>query len=179
MRVKGLEAQAAEEDLRELNTQYAMTAGQVGSSEQDLVEQIVQLEKELRHKDDIIESFQQRVGSGRNSPSVLANETRHLRDEVEDLMHELAEVKRSLTNERSQNDRLMKDSSSERLRSRQMEREVNDLKHNLEDYRKQFDWRREQGQGTAARNTVEADFRERLRKKDSEMAEQLDKIEVS
>lgn len=72
----------------------------------------------------------------------------------------------------------MKSASSERVKSRQLEREIDMMRHNLDDYRKQLDWQREQVGGAGARGTVEADCRERLRKKDIELAQQLDKIEV-
>lgn len=103
---------------------------------------------------------------------------RHFKEEVEDLGQELTELKRSLGQERVENQRLMKSASTERVKSRQLEREVDTMRHNLDDYRKQLDWQREQVGGTGARGTVEADCRERLRKKDMELAQQLDKIEV-
>ena len=61
----------------------------------------------------------------------------------------------------------------------QLEREVDQLRQNLEDYRHQLDWQsREGGRASSLRRAGESDFRERLRKKDLEIAEQLDKIEV-
>ncbi len=47
----------------------------------------------------------------------------------------MAEVQRSLEHERLENERLTADASGERLRSRQLEREVDRLRQNLEDYR--------------------------------------------
>ncbi len=176
MRVKGLDAQAAVEELRELHSQHESTAVHAGTPEGDLVEQMVRLEKDIRLKDDTIERLKQQIGT--SSPSVMASEARHLRAEVDDLNHELAELRRSVGEERSDNEKLMKNASAERLKSRRMERDLDALRHNLEDYKRQLDWQREQGRGTAARGTIEADFREKMRKKDMELAQQLDKIEV-
>lgn len=175
MREKGLDAQAAEAELRELSSQHISTRAHMNSSEQDLVEKVVELEKELRLKDDAIDRLRQQAGT--SSPSVATRQVRHLREEVEDLTQELTELKRSLGQERIENQRLMQSASSEKLKARQLEREIDMMRHNLDDYRKQLDWQREQG-GGAMRGTVEADCRERLRKKDLEMAQQLDKIEV-
>ncbi len=47
----------------------------------------------------------------------------------------MTDVRRSLDHERLENERLTADASGERLRSRQLEREVDRLKQNLEDYR--------------------------------------------
>lgn len=176
MREKGLDAQAAEEELRELTAQHESSKAREGSSEHELIEQALQLEKELRARDETIERLKQQVGT--TSPSVAARQVRHLKEEIEDKDHELLELKRSLGQERDENQKLMQSASSERLKARQLEREMDKLRHNLDDYRKQLDWQREQG-GVASRATVEADCRERLRKKDLEMAQQLDKIEVS
>ena len=172
---KGLDAQAAEDELRELHSKHEATRAHMDTSEKDLVEKVVELEKDLRLKDDVIEGLRHQLGT--TSPSVTARQVRHLREEVEDLTQELDELKRSLGQERVENQRLMQSASSERLKSRQLEREVDKMRHNLEDYRKQLDWQREQG-GGVGKGTVEADCRERLRRKDLEMAEQLDKIEV-
>ena len=62
----------------------------------------------------------------------------------------------------------------------QLEREVDQLRQNLEDYRHQLDWQSREGgrASSSVRRAGESDFRERLRKKDLEIAEQLDKIEV-
>ena len=49
--------------------------------------------------------------------------------------HELAEVKRSLSHERAENERLSSDIASEKLRTRQLEREVDRVQQSLEDYR--------------------------------------------
>ncbi len=175
MREKGLDAQVAEEELKEVSAQLESTKSRVNSSEHELIEQALQLEKELRARDEIIERLKQQLGT--TSPSVAARQVRHLKEEIEDLTHELSEIKRSLGQERDENHKLMQSASSERLKTRQLEREVDKMRHNLDDYRKQLDWQREQG-GAAGRGTVEADCRERLRKKDLEMAQQLDKIEV-
>lgn len=172
---KGLDAEAAEAELRELHSQHTSTRAHMDTSEQDLVEKMVQLETELRLRDDTIERLRQQIGT--SSPSVAARQVRHLKEEVEDLTSELTELRRSLGLERTENQRLMQSASSERLKSRQLEREMDKMRHNLDDYRKQLDWQREQG-GGPGRGTVEADCRERLRKKDLEMAQQLDKIEV-
>lgn len=40
VRVKGLEAQAAEEELRELQEKYDSTTANVGTSERDLLDQV-------------------------------------------------------------------------------------------------------------------------------------------
>ena len=40
VRVKGLEAQAAEEELRELQEKYESTTANVGTSERDLLDQV-------------------------------------------------------------------------------------------------------------------------------------------
>ena len=174
VREKGLDALAAEEELKELSAQHESTKSRINTSEQELIEQALQLEKELRAKDETIERLKQQVGT--TSPSVAGRQIRHLKEEVEDLTRELTELKRSLGQERDENQKLIQSASSERLKTRQLEREVDKMRHNLDDYRKQLDWQREQGSG---RGTVEADCRERLRKKDLEMAQQLDKIEVS
>ena len=43
VRVKGLEAQAAEEELRELQEKYDSTTANVGTSERDLLDQVCEL----------------------------------------------------------------------------------------------------------------------------------------
>ena len=43
VRVKGLEAQAAEEELRELQEKYDSTTANVGTSERDLLDQVYEL----------------------------------------------------------------------------------------------------------------------------------------
>ncbi len=159
-----------------MHTQLKSATSHLGSPEQQLVVQVTQLEKELRLKDETVERLMQQLGT--SSPSVASRQVRHMKEEVEDLSHELTELKRSLGVERVENQRLMQSASSERVKARQLEREVDTMKHNVDDYRKQLDWQREQVGGTGARGTVEADCRERLRKKDMELAEQLDKIEV-
>lgn len=56
---------------------------------------------------------------------------------------------------------------------------MDQLRQNLEDYRRQLDWQsKERGGGSSLSRAGESDFREKLRKKDLEIAEQLDKIEV-
>ena len=120
-------------------------------------------------------------------------------------------MKRTLDRERLENERLTSDASGERLRSRQLEREVDRLKQNLEDYRYAIVqcqgvywlWPRRywpchslpffslslppssprrqvelQKDSTTTHRVIETDFRDRLRKKDLEIAEQLDKMEV-
>ena len=158
-----------------MNAQHESIKSRVNSSEQELVEQVLQLEKELRARDDTVERLKQQLGT--TSPSVATRQVRHLKEEVDELTHELSELKRSLGQERDDNIKLMESASTERVKTRKLEREIDMMRHNLEDYRKQLDWQREHG-GVVSRGTVEADCRERLRKKDLEMAQQLDKIEV-
>lgn len=56
---------------------------------------------------------------------------------------------------------------------------MDQLRQNLEDYRRQLDWQsKERGGASSLSRAGESDFREKLRKKDLEIAEQLDKIEV-
>lgn len=174
VREKGLDARAAEEELRDVHAQLRSATSHINSPEHRLVEQVTQLEKELSLKDETVERLMQQIGT--TSPSVASRQVRHFKEEIEDLNHELLEMKRSLGQERVQNQRLMKSASTERVKSRQLEREVDTMRNNLDDYRKQLDWQCEKVGGT--RGTVEADCRERLRKKDMELAEQLDKIEV-
>ena len=176
MKEKGLDARAAEEELREVHAQLKSATSHISSPEHRLVEQVTQLEKEVRLKDETVDRLMQQIGT--TSPSVANRQLRHLKEEVEDLNHEMTELKRSLGQERVENQRLLQSASSERVKARQLEREVDAMRHNLDDYRKQLDWQREQRGRDGAYGSVEADFRERLRKKDLEVAQQLDKIEV-
>ena len=81
----------------------------------------MQLEKEVRHRDTVITQLRQRAGV----PSPAAtNEARRLQELVDDLRHELAEVKRSLEHERRENERLSSDVSSERLRAREVSKSL-------------------------------------------------------
>lgn len=75
------------------------------------------MEKELRHRDTLISQLRERGGV--SSPAAT-NETRRLREQLEDMRHELSEVKRSLEHERRENERLSNDVSSERLRAREV-----------------------------------------------------------
>ena len=176
MRLKGLDAQAAEEELKDLHVQCQSTTSRVSASEGELISQLVQLEQDLRYKDDIINQLREQIG--RSSPTVSASQIRYLRDENEDLMQELKELRHSIGQERSEKERLMQAASSERLKAHQLEKDLVNMRHNCEDYKKQLDWQRERGRGSRAEGTGEADFRLKLKKKDLEMAEQLDKIEV-
>ena len=47
---------------------------------------------------------------------------------------ELGEVKRRLDNERAESDRLSGEAATERLKSRQLEREIDQLRNDLEEY---------------------------------------------
>ena len=176
VREKGLDALAAEEELKDMHTQLKSSAAHMGTTEPELVEQVSHLERKLREKDETIDRLRHQVGTA--SPTTTNRQIRHLKEEVEDVTHELTELKRSLGQERIENQRLMKSASTERVKARQLEREMESLRHNIDDYRKQLEWQREQVGGAGGWGTVEADCKERLRKKDLEMADQLDKIET-
>lgn len=167
LKVKGEEAQVA---FEELSAREAVQP--TGTAERDLLDQIVHLEKEVRHRDAALEELRER---NMQSPG---NEARYLREQLEDVKHDLSEKNRLFDQERSENERLSSECSAERLRSRQLEREVDRLKQNLEDYRRQLEWHRERDSSSGSQQRQgEPDFREKLRRKDLEIAEQLDKME--
>lgn len=166
MKMKGLEVMAAEEEVRELQDQCDSLAARVGGSttEKDLVEQVVRLEKELRFKDDMMERLKDEQAVRSVSPSKML-ELRHLRDELDDTKMEREDLKRSLLQEQEENRKLLDRETGERLRSRQLERELEAVRHNLEENAKTLEWHR----GQERMKGKEADFRERMRKKMSEM----------
>ncbi len=57
----------------------AHTHTHTGGTERDLLDQIVQLEKEVRHRDTVISEFRER------GAATSGNEARYLREEIEDL----------------------------------------------------------------------------------------------
>ena len=177
MRAKGLEVEAAKEEVRERQMQSdSLVIPSDSSSELDLVKQVMELEKSLRHKEEVIERLKQQA-SHPASPSIMT-EVRHLKDELENVEVERNELRQSLEREKDENKILIGTVSSEKLKFRKVERQLDEVQHNLEENRKQLQWQREQGAGVVGRGTVEPDFRERMKKKDMEMAKQLDKIEV-
>ena len=74
LQVKGEEAQVA---FEELSAREAVQA--TGTAERDLLDQIVHLEKEVRHRDATIEELRERSAQ---SPG---NEARYLREQLEDV----------------------------------------------------------------------------------------------
>ncbi len=177
MRMKGFEVQAAEEEVRELQDQYdaliARVGGGGGVAEKDLVEQLVRLEKEVRLKEDVIERLRDDQASHSISPSKMM-ELRHLRDELEDVKLEREDLKRSLAHEQEENKSLLEKATAERLRYRHLERELETVRHNLEENAKTLEWHRGQERGKGK----EADFRERLRKKTAEMESLENMVQV-
>ena len=157
--MKGEEAKVAMELLSQQQGQQSLQEGGA-PSERDLMNQIVQLERELQERESVIRGLRERG----NSPTPGAvNETRVLRQENEDLkvappslthslphflrlsptpsisllflQLELGEVKRRLDHERGETDRLSGEAAAERVRSRQLEREADQLRESLEGYR--------------------------------------------
>jgi len=176
MKMKGLEVEAMEEELRDLQDQCESLASRAGgaSGERDLIEQVVRMEKELRVKEDMLERLREEQASLSVSPSKML-ELRHLRDELDDLKAEREELKRSLSQEQDENHKLLEKAAADRLKYRQLERELETMKHNLEENAKTLEWHR----GQERVKGKEADFRERLRKKTSEMESLEAMVQVS
>lgn len=72
VREKGLDARAAEEELRDVHTQLKSATSHISSPEHRLVEQVTLLEKELQLKDETVERLMQQIGTG--SPSVATRQ---------------------------------------------------------------------------------------------------------
>ena len=100
------------------------------------------------------------------------------------LQGRLEESQRLLVFQKSETQRLKDSAEVERGRSRELERQLEQCRQNLEDHRRQLEWQQSRaGPGggassSSSRRLADSDFRDRLRKKDHEIAEQLDKIEV-
>ena len=165
-----------EEELRDLQDQCESLTSRVGggSGERDLVEEVVRLEKELRMKEDMLERLREEQTSMSVSPSKML-ELRHMRDELEDLKAEREELKRFLSQEQDENRKHLEKAAADRLKHRQLERELETMKHNLEENTKTLEWHR----GQERAKGKEADFRERLRKKTSEMESLESMVQVS
>ena len=111
------------------------------SNEQDLVEQVLQLEKEVCFKEDVIKRTKNQV-TRPASPSIVT-EVRHLREELEDVKSERDELRQPIGHERDENKRLMAVVSSEKLNFCQIEQEFNKVEYGLKDNHKQLNWQRE------------------------------------
>ena len=72
VREKGLDARAAEEELRDVHTRLKSATAHINSPEHRLVEQVTQLEKELQLKDETVERLMQQIGT--TSPSVASRQ---------------------------------------------------------------------------------------------------------
>ena len=101
------------------------------------------------------------------------------------LQGRLEESQRLLAFQKSETQRLKDSAEVERGRSRELEQQLEQCRQNLEDHRRQLEWQQSRvGPGggastsSSSRRLADSDFRDRLRKKDHEIAEQLDKIEV-
>ncbi|XP_033101363.1 centrosomal protein of 290 kDa-like isoform X2 [Anneissia japonica] len=166
--VMKLKAEEADVALDQLDKMAEDQGKESAKKEQDLTDQIRDLEDEVTRLRRMGES-----GGGSRDVRMLQTEIQELTRQVDLMQGEIRDKERELEKERKEVERFNQRATDAETEARELKKDNDALKHDLRDYQRQLESQRE---SLIMKRGDDFEAQEKMRKKNSELNEQLEEI---
>ncbi|XP_071943126.1 centrosomal protein of 290 kDa-like [Antedon mediterranea] len=166
MKIKAEQGDAALDELDKMAEEQGKDSAK---KEQDLMDQIRDLEDEVTRLRRMGES-----GGGSRDVRMLQTEIQELTRQVDLMQGEIRDKERELEKEQKEVERFNQRATDAEADARELKKDNDALRHDLRDYQRQLESQRE---SLIMKRGDDFDVQEKLRKKNSELNEQLEEIQ--